>query len=100
MTLPEAIEFAKKRIQELRIQKRLGHHPETGVAWQPYHQDLLDLFVEGLSKNKLPESELSEPIAEKFLDAVIESTRCEATLYEDQCRLPKGHKGLHDRDAL
>ena len=51
MTRIKAVEFAKKRIKELRIQKRLGHHPETGVAWQSYHQDLLDLFVEGLKQN-------------------------------------------------
>ena len=51
MTRIKAVEFAKKRIKELRIQKRLGYHPGTGVAWQSYHQDLLDLFVEGLKQN-------------------------------------------------
>ena len=52
MTLLEAIKIAERRIKELRIHKRLGHHPETGIAWQQYHQDLLDLFVEGLKQNK------------------------------------------------
>ena len=52
VTLLEAIKIAEGRIKELRIHKRLGHHPETGIAWQQYHQDLLDLFVEGLKQNK------------------------------------------------
>ena len=26
--------------------------------------------------------------------------QCEFTLYGERCRLEKGHKGLHDRDAI